>query len=471
MPALALTDHGALYGAIDFYTLCRDAGIKPIIGVETYIARNNRFDRDPRSEGHGKPWHLVLLAKDFTGYQNLVALVTAAHVEGYYYRPRMDKDLLRERSQGLIALSACLQGELARAITDEGLDAACAVALEHQQIFGDGNYYLELMSHGIAEQERVNEGVREVSRRTGVPLVVTNDIHYVHADDAEAQDAMVCIQSGKTIDTPDRLKMIDNPELFMRTAAQMSELFPNDPEAIENTMRIADKVDLKLPLGELRLPHFEVPAGKTPEASLYAAIIREIAAKKKEARFKKTERGTFEHSGVEAKPESVALLMLSGNSLLRQERFNEAKEKFEKILKLDPKNAAAQVNLGSAIHGLGDTEGAIQGFRKAVELDPKSVEAPVNLAIALEMAGRNAEARDALLAARKRGVEDVDVLNALAVAHEKNRELDRAIAVTNESLARDPKQPRMRKFLDKLESEKRAPVPPPNTSALICIIW
>src|SRR5438309_387496 len=219
MPALALTDHGALYGAIDFYTLCRDAGIKPIIGVETYIARNNRFDRDPRSEGHGKPWHLVLLAKDFTGYQNLVALVTAAHVEGYYYRPRMDKDLLRERSEGLIALSAGLQGELARAITDEGLDAACAVALEHQQIFGEGNYYLELMSHGIAEQERVNEGVREISRRTGVPLVVPHDIHYVHADDAEAQDAMVCIQSGKTIDRPDRLKTMDNPEPSKHTAA------------------------------------------------------------------------------------------------------------------------------------------------------------------------------------------------------------------------------------------------------------
>src|SRR5205823_2944630 len=134
--------------------------------------------------------------------------------------------------------------------------------------FGEGNYFLELMSHGIREQERVNEGVREVSRRTGVPLVVTNDIHYVHADDAEAQDAMVCIQSGKTIDSPDRLKMIDNPELFMRTAAQMSELFPNDEEALQNTVRIAEKVDLKLPLGELRLPHFEVPAGKTPEEQL-----------------------------------------------------------------------------------------------------------------------------------------------------------------------------------------------------------
>jgi DNA polymerase-3 subunit alpha len=270
MPALGLTDHGALYGAIDFYTLCRDAGIKPIIGVETYIARNNRFDRDPRSEGHGKPWHLVLLAKDFTGYQNLVTMVTAAHLEGYYYRPRMDKDLLRERSQGLIALSACLQGELARAIQDEGIEAACAVAEEHRSIFGEGNYYLELMSHGIPEQGRVNEGVREVSRRTGVPTVVTNDIHYVHAEDAEAQDVMVCIQSGKTIDTPDRLKMIDNPELFMRSAAQMSELFPNDQEALENTLRIAEKVDLKLPLGELRLPHFEVPAGKTPEEQLRA---------------------------------------------------------------------------------------------------------------------------------------------------------------------------------------------------------
>ncbi len=270
MPALALTDHGALYGAIDFYTLCRDAGIKPIVGIETYVARKSRLDRDARSEGHGKPFHLVLLAKDFTGYQNLVALVTAAHLEGYYYRPRMDKELLRERSHGLIALSACLQGELARALMDESLDAACAVAEEHREIFGDGNYYLELMSHGIAEQERVNDGVREVSRRTGIPLVVTNDIHYVHAEDAEAQDVMVCIQSGKTIDTPDRLKMIDHPELYMRSAAQMAELFPNDLEALENTVRIAEKIDLRLPLGELRLPHFEVPAGKTPEEQLRA---------------------------------------------------------------------------------------------------------------------------------------------------------------------------------------------------------
>ena len=268
MPAIALTDHGALYGAIDFYVAANQAGIKPILGVETYIARTNRFERDPRLEGHGKPFHLVLLAKDFTGYRNLVALVTTAHLDGYYYRPRMDKDVLRQHSKGLIALSACLQGELARAIQDEGIDAACKVALEHQEIFGEGNYFLELMQHQVPEQQAVLEGVREVARRTGIPLVATNDIHYVHAEDAEAQDVMVCIQSGKTIDTQDRLKMIDHPELYLKTAEQMAALFPDDPEALANTVRIAEMIDIKLPLGELQLPAFEVPAGTTPDEHL-----------------------------------------------------------------------------------------------------------------------------------------------------------------------------------------------------------
>src|SRR5436309_3680825 len=158
----------------------------------------------------------------------------------------MDKDVLRERSKGLVALSACLQGELARAISDEGIEAACAVAREHAEIFGDGNYYHELMSHGLEEQARVNDGIREVSRRTGIPLVATNDIHYVDAEDAEAQDVMVCIQSGKTLDTPDRLKMIDHPELYMKSAVQMSDLFPSDAQALENTLRVAGQTDLRL---------------------------------------------------------------------------------------------------------------------------------------------------------------------------------------------------------------------------------
>src|SRR5256714_1130934 len=279
MPALALTDHGALYGAVDFYRAAKAAGIKPIVGVETYVARGSRYDRDARVEGHGKPFHLVLLAKNFTGYQNLVSLVTSAHLEGYYYRPRMDKQLLREHSEGLIALSACLQGEVSRAIQEQGIDAACAAALEYAAIFGPGNFYLELMAHGIPEQEAVNAGVREVSRRTGVPLVVTNDIHYVHAEDAEAQDIMVCIQSGKTVDQPDRLKMIDHPELYMKSAAQMAELFPEDREALENTLKIADLCDLELPLGKLILPHFEVPAGLTQDQQLRKLAEAGIVAK------------------------------------------------------------------------------------------------------------------------------------------------------------------------------------------------
>lgn len=278
MPALGLTDHGALYGAVDFYHSAKAAGIKPIVGVETYIARKDRFDRDSRSEGHGRPFHLILLARSFTGYQNLVRLVTAAHLEGYYYRPRMDKALLREHAEGLIALSACLQGELARAIQDEGIEAAVAVAREHREIFGEGNYFLELMDHGIPEQQRVAEGVREVSQRTGIPLVVTNDSHYVRAEDAEAQDIMVCIQQGKTVDQPDRLKMVDHPDLYLKDAAQMAALFPNDGAALEQTLAIAERCDLVLP-ADLRLPHFEVPGGRTPDEQLRAMALEGARAK------------------------------------------------------------------------------------------------------------------------------------------------------------------------------------------------
>ena len=278
MPALALTDHGALYGAIDFYHAARAGGIRPIIGVETYIARKDRFDRDSRTEGHGRPFHLVLLARSFTGYRNLVRLVSAAHLEGYYYRPRMDKALLREHSEGLIALSACLQGEVSRAIQDDGVEAAIAVASEHREIFGEDNYFLELMDHGIPEQALASEGIREVSRRTGIPLVITNDSHYVRAEDAEAQDIMVCIQSGKTVDQPDRLKMIDHPELYLKSPAEMAARFPHDGAALERTVAIAERCDLVLP-SELRLPHFDVPGGRTPDEQLRAMAFDGVRAK------------------------------------------------------------------------------------------------------------------------------------------------------------------------------------------------
>jgi DNA polymerase-3 subunit alpha len=279
MPALALTDHGALYGAIDLYASAREHGIKPIIGVETYVARGSRFDRDARIEGHGRPFHLVLLAKDFAGYQALLQLVTAAHLDGYYYRPRVDKELLRAHAGHLVALSACLQGEVSRALQEEGIEAGIAAATEHRAIFGEENYFLELMDHGIPEQHQVSQGLREIARRTGIPLVVTNDLHYVHAEDAEAQDVMVCIQSGKTIDTQDRLKMIDHPELWMKSGEQMAALFPSDGEALENTLRIADMVDIELPLGQVRLPHFPLPQGRTADDQLRAMAEAGVAAK------------------------------------------------------------------------------------------------------------------------------------------------------------------------------------------------
>ena len=268
MPALALTDHGALYGAIDFYVACKASGLKPIVGAETYVARRTRFDKDPRVDA--KPYHLVLLAKDFAGYQNLVQLVTSAHLEGYWSRPRVDKDLLRERSRGLIALSACLQGEVAVALRENDPERAIAAASEYESIFGKGNFFLELHNHGLPEEDIVRDGLREVSRRTGIPLVATNDLHYVHKEDAEAQDIMTCIQMGKTVDTPDRLRMIDNPELYLKSADEMAALFPEDGEAIANTVRIAEMVDLHLPLGDLRLPDFPLPGAETPDAYLRA---------------------------------------------------------------------------------------------------------------------------------------------------------------------------------------------------------
>lgn len=266
MPALALTDHGALYSAIDFYVTAKAEGVKPILGVETYVARRSRLDRDPRQDA--KPFHLVLLARDLEGYRNLVQLITAAHLEGYYYRPRIDKQLLRERATGLIGLSGCLQGEVATLIRSGDIDGASAAAREYEEILGKGSFFLEVMDHGLPEESLVRQGVREVSGRTGIPLVATNDFHYVAKEDAEAQDILACIQTGKTVQSPDRLKMIDTPEYYLKTTDEMVALFADDPDAVENTRRIAAMVDLRLPLGELRLPNFPVPGGAAPDAYL-----------------------------------------------------------------------------------------------------------------------------------------------------------------------------------------------------------
>jgi DNA polymerase-3 subunit alpha len=255
MPALALTDHGAMYGAVAFYKACRDAGVKPIIGMETYVAPRGRQDRDAQLDR--RPYHLILLAQDDTGYHNLMRLATAAQLEGFYYKPRIDKDILAEYSDGLIALSGCGSGELSRLIQNERLDVARKAVAWHRDVF-PGRYFLEIQDHDIAELAGVNRHLIALSREFDLPLVATNDIHYARRDQADTHDVLLCIQTGKVINEPYRMRM-DGDTYYMRTADEMAALFPEAPEALSNTLRIAEMCDVEIEFGKYHLPPFEVP--------------------------------------------------------------------------------------------------------------------------------------------------------------------------------------------------------------------
>jgi len=263
--SLAITDHGALYGAVAFYQAAKAKGIKPIIGVETYVARRSMTEKEGKADA--QPFHLILLAKDLVGYRNLCRLVTDAHVDGFYYKPRIDREHLARYSEGLVGLSACLGGEIPRALEIEDWDSARRLTAEYRDILGDGNFFLELQDHGLPEQRVLNEKLLRLAPETGVPLVVTNDLHYVHERQSEAQDVLLCIGTGNNIDTPGRMKFETN-EFWLKSAAQMAALFPDQREAILNTRRIAEMTDIELPLGQLRIPHFPVPDGETAETWL-----------------------------------------------------------------------------------------------------------------------------------------------------------------------------------------------------------
>lgn len=268
MPALALTDHGNLYGAVEFYKACIKAGIKPIIGVEAYIATEGMRDRRPGIDD--KRFHLTILAINNEGYKNLIQLVTKAHLEGFYYKPRVDKACLREHAAGLIALSGCLGGEIPRAIQNGKMGRAEELIREYQDIFGEENFYLELGAHvEHPTQERINQTLKELSRKMRAPLVATGDIHYIHADDAEAHDVLLQVQSGNKFDDENRLTMKEY-NLSMRSTDEMARLFADCPEAIANTEKIASRANIELRLGENHLPRFEVPAGETPDSYLRA---------------------------------------------------------------------------------------------------------------------------------------------------------------------------------------------------------
>ena len=260
--AVAITDHGVMYGCIDFYKAAKDAGIKPIIGCEVYVARRRMEDRV-----HGidnDPYHLVLLCENRKGYENLCKMVSEAFTAGFYGKPRIDLDMLAQYHEGLIAASACLAGAIPQFLMEEDYAYAKEYALKLADIFGPDRFYLELQDHGIEEQQAVNQGVQRIARETGLPMIITNDAHYLRREDAEMQDVLLCIQTGKTVDDANRMKF-QTEEFYLKSEAEMLELFPNLQEALDNTAKIADMCNLEFVFNEYHLPSFDVPEGYTNE--------------------------------------------------------------------------------------------------------------------------------------------------------------------------------------------------------------
>ena len=259
----AVTDHGVMYGAVDFYNACRDAGITPVIGCEVYICRN-RFEKSGAAREYS---HMILLCENNTGYQNLIKLVSAGFTEGFYYKPRIDYELLKQHTEGLICLSACLSGDLPKMLLEGRYDDAKAYALQMQELFGRDHYYIELMDHGIPEEKTVLPRLVRIAQETGIPMVATNDCHYLNREDAAAQEVLMCIQTGKTLQDETRMRM-NTEELYVKSEAEMRAVFPNFPEAIENSQKIAERCHVTFDFGHLHLPHYPIDTGETAEEML-----------------------------------------------------------------------------------------------------------------------------------------------------------------------------------------------------------
>jgi DNA polymerase-3 subunit alpha len=275
MPAVAMTDHGNLYGAIDFYKHAYQYGIKPIIGCELYVAPKSRFDKTGYGIGE-TAHHLIVLVRNMQGYRNLMKLSTAGFLDGFYYRPRVDKEILKQYHEGLIGLSACLHGEIAAHLLRGNFAEADRTAEQYRTVFGEGNYFIEIMENGLPEQKKANQGLIELSRRLGLPLVATNDCHYLKQEDAEAHEVLLCIQTGKTIEDSDRMRF-GTDQFYFRSPDEMKRLFSYCPEAIENTVQIAEKCNLTLEFGKFFLPNFEINPDETLDERLKKAAREGLA--------------------------------------------------------------------------------------------------------------------------------------------------------------------------------------------------
>ena len=262
MDSVAITDHGVMFGVIDFYRAAKAEGIKPILGCEVYVAPGSRFDKEAAGSGDDRYYHLVLLAENDTGYHNLMKIVSKGFTEGYYYKPRVDMEVLREFHEGLIALSACLAGEVQRNILRNMYEEGKEAALRYQEIFGEGNFFLELQDHGMQEQKLVDQSLLRMSRETGIELVATNDVHYTYAEDEKPHDMLLCIQTGKKLSDENRMRY-EGGQYFIKSEDEMRKLFPYALEALENTQKIADRCNVEIEFGVTKLPKYEVPEGYT----------------------------------------------------------------------------------------------------------------------------------------------------------------------------------------------------------------
>ncbi|MDD2555698.1 MAG: DNA polymerase III subunit alpha [Syntrophaceticus sp.] len=266
MPSIALTDHGVMYGVVDFYKLAKKAGINPVLGCEVYMAPRTRFDKEAHIDDTLP--HLVLLAENNQGYKNLVSIVSQAYLDGFYYKPRVDKELLMQHNEGIIALSACLAGEIPRMILNGDYEKAKETACEYREIFGKGNYFLEMMDHHLPDQRVVNEALHKLSQETGIPLVVTNDAHYLRREDAHIHDVLLCIQTGKTLQDENRMRF-NGQEYYIKSPQEMASLFPDDLDALRRTREIADRCHVDFDFNQMHLPEYQVPEGYNLDSYLH----------------------------------------------------------------------------------------------------------------------------------------------------------------------------------------------------------
>ncbi len=311
MKAIAITDHGNMFGAITFYKTCLEEGIKPIIGAEIYISKRSRLDKEAGVDSNSN--HLILLAKNTQGYKNLMKIISIANLEGYYYKPRTDIELLREYHEGLICLSACLNGYVSEPLIANQEETAIKRAQTLSEIFGKDNFYLELQKHtNIKDQDVLNEKLIKLSEKLGLPLVATNDNHYIFKEDAEAQEALLCIQTQTTLDTPNRkLSMISSPDFYIKNQEEMTGLFIQTPEAIENTVKIADMCNVEISLGKWIMPIFDVPDGKTPAEYITKKVEEGLKHRYKQITPEMTERADYELSVILKKGYETYILIVA----------------------------------------------------------------------------------------------------------------------------------------------------------------